>query len=74
MGKELVNKKVGGEGIVTLGYEGGKFRLEVGYDGKQADAGVFIDIDANAFIDMLTDAIPGEIDDMVGAALKGAIA
>jgi len=69
----LVEKDLGAEGKLKLDFVGGKVRLDVSYDGKQADAGLYVELDASQFIDMLTEAIPGTLDDMIGAALKGAI-
>lgn len=70
---ELFNKKVGGEGDIDLEFKDGKLRLAISYDGKGADVGIYVDVEPEYFIDKLTTAIPGKVDDMIGAALKGAL-
>ena len=69
---ELANI-VKGEGSLSLKFEEGKAKLEVKYDGKQADASFVIELDSAAYLDMLKEAIPGELDDTVIELLKAAM-
>ena len=68
-----VQKELGKEVDLTLEVKEGKIIVAVAYDGKGADAKVEVALEGDYFIDKLTEAIPGELDDMVGAALKGAL-
>lgn len=70
---EIINKEVGAEGNFNVSMNGGKVRIQVGYDGKQLDAGMFIELDGAAFLDKLADAIPGDLDNMVITAIKAAM-
>lgn len=65
--------KVGSETDYEIKVEEGKIMLKLNYDGKGVDAGVWVALEGEYFIDKLTDAIPGSVDDMIGAALKGAL-
>ena len=69
---ELANV-VKGEGSLNLKFEEGKMKFEVKYDGKQADAALVIELDSGAYLDMLKEAIPGELDDTVIELLKAAM-
>lgn len=73
MEKKLVEYDFGKEGGFDLEFKDGKLRVVVAYEGKGADAGVYVDINPEYFLDKLAKAIPGNIDDMVIAALKGAL-
>lgn len=73
MKKKLVEHKIGKETELEVEFKDGMLRLTFGYDGKGVDAGVYVDADPEYFLDKLAAAIPGQIDDMVIAALKGAL-
>jgi len=73
MDKGLVDGKIGSEFDYKLELKDGKLRLEGKYGGAGGAAGAFFELEPNYFLDKLADAIPGEIDDMVIAALKGAL-
>ena len=62
-----------GEASLDLDFKEGKLRLSVSYDGKGADAGLFVDLDPDYFLDKLKDVIPGQIDDAIIEMLKGAL-
>lgn len=62
-----------GEGNLSLKIEDGKVIMIVAYDGQQADASLTVSLEADKYLDMLAEAIPGEIDDAVIALLKGAM-
>lgn len=70
--KSIVEFKKG-EADLSLDFKDGKVRLSVSYDGKGTDAGIYVDLEAEYFIDKLADAIPGTVDDMILSALKGAL-
>lgn len=61
-----------------LGYKlemvDGKLKLSLNYDGKGAEAGMSVSLEPSYFLDKLAALIPGQIDDMVIAAIKAALA
>lgn len=69
---DLVELKKG-EATLDLDFKEGKLRLSVSYDGKGADAGLFVDLDPDYFLDKLKAVIPGQIDDAIIDMLKGAL-
>lgn len=71
--KKLVEYDFGKESGLDLEFKDGKLRLTIQYDGKGADAGVYVDLEPDYFLDKLAAAIPSEIDDMIIAAIKGAL-
>lgn len=68
-----IQKDLGPEANYSISFVDGKLKLAIKYDGKQADAELAILLDGSAFLDKLAAAIPGKIDDMILAALKGAL-
>lgn len=73
MEKKIYEKNVGSEGEFELEFKEGKLRLTLGVDTKGVDAGLFVDLDPDYFLDKLAKVIPGEIDDAVIALVKGAM-
>lgn len=69
---DLVELKKG-EATLDVDFKDGKLRLSVSYDGKGADAGLFVDLDPDYFLDKLKAVIPGQIDDAIIDMLKGAL-
>lgn len=69
---ELANIQKG-EGNLTLKVEDGKVVMVISYDGQQADASLSVSLEVDQYLDMLAEAIPGDIDDAVIALLKGAM-
>jgi hypothetical protein len=69
---DLVELKKG-EATLDVDFKEGKLRLSVSYDGKGADAGLFVDLDPDYFLDKLKAVIPGQIDDAIIEMLKGAL-
>jgi len=67
---ELMDKQIGAEGGVKLSFVEGKLKLELMYDGKGGDAGVFLMLEPDYFMDKLKDVIPGDIDDKIIDMLK----
>lgn len=72
MEKSLVEFKKG-EAALDVDFKDGKLRLSVSYDGKGADAGIYVDLEPEYFLDKLAAAIPGKLDDAVIEMLKGAL-
>lgn len=56
----------------SLDFVEGKVRLKLGYGTDAVDAGLFVDVDPDYFLDKLAAAIPGEFDDKIIALLKAA--
>lgn len=73
MEKELAQGEIGKTGEYELEYKEGKLRFTLDIDTKGVDAGLYIDLDPDYFIDKLAKAIPGDLDDMVLAMLKSAL-
>lgn len=70
---DIVTQPVGAEAKVELKLDKGVLVLEVGYDGKGADAGFFVKLDSDYFIDKLAELIPGQVDDAILGVLKMAL-
>jgi hypothetical protein len=68
-----MEKPISSEVDLEIDVKEGKVVLAVKYDGKGADAKVEVALEGEYFLDKLAKAIPGEIDDLVIAALKGAL-
>ena len=69
---DLANIKKG-EADLSLKFENGKLKVIVSYAGEQTEASLVVAADAGKFIDMLTEAIPGELDNTIGDLLKAAM-
>lgn len=67
---ELANVEISGESDFQLKFEDGKLKLLLGYDGKGMDAGVYMDLEPDYFLDKLAEAIPGDIDDKIIEMVK----
>ena len=59
-----------GEADLDLEFKDGKLRASVSYDGKGVDAGLYVDVSPEYFLDKLKAAIPGEVDDKIIDMLK----
>lgn len=70
---DLAKGKIGSEGTYDLEFKDGKLRLTIAYDGAGVDGGFFIDLEPEYFLDKLAAVIPGNVDDLVIAAIKGAL-
>lgn len=64
---------LGPETTAKMGFSAGKARIELAYAGKQATAGMFVEMTAKEYLDMLKAAIPGEVDDYIINALEAAM-
>lgn len=71
-GKELYTKEQG-EMDLELKLIDGKVRLDLNYDGKGANAGVFVELEPEYFLEKLKNLIPGKIDDTIIDMLAVAI-
>lgn len=69
---DLLKKEIGKEGNFQLKFEDMKLKLIVGADTAGVDAGLYIDIELEYFLDKLKDAIPGTLDDTVIELIKAA--
>lgn len=69
--KDLLEKKIGAEGEIEITLKDGKLRIMVGYDGKGADAGLYLDLEPEYLLDKLAAVIPGKWDDMALDLVKG---
>ena len=68
--KPLAEMEVSEEADLSLEFKDGKLKFLLQYDGKGANAGVYIDVEPEYFLDKLADVIPGEYDDKVFELLK----
>lgn len=73
MGDSVINGNLGSEAKYDVSFEDGQLVLSVRYDGQGIDGHVEIMLDAAHFVDLLADAIPGQVDDAVFAIIKAAI-
>lgn len=71
MGDVLGMKK--GEVVLDVKLTEGKLVLAVKYDGKGADATVSVALEPEYFVEKLTKAIPGTIDDTLAVLLLAAL-
>lgn len=62
-----------GEVDLKVVVEKGVVKLEVKYDGAGANAGMYVELEADYFLDKLAAAIPGQIDDSVIGLIKAAL-
>lgn len=58
-----------GEVKFEVKLEEGKVKLSVSYDGKGADSEIIVKLEPEYFVEKLTAAIPGKVDDQIGAGL-----
>ncbi len=70
---ELTKGPIGPEANWKLDYIDKKIKLEVMYDGTQADASFSIYLDAEQMLDALAKIIPGKFDDKIIEMLKAAL-
>ena len=70
---DVADGNLGAEAVYKLTLNEGKLKLSLDYDGKQADAGLYISLDVKQFIELLKDAIPGKIDDIILDGLLAAL-
>jgi hypothetical protein len=66
---DLVNQPVGAEGSLKIVLEAGKVKLVAGYDGKGGGAEFSAHLSPEYFVQLLKNAIPGKVDDMIFDAL-----
>lgn len=69
---DIIAGDIGASGKYDLDLIDNKLKLSISYDGPGVDGGAFVIVDPADLLDKLADAIPGEIDDAVINALKGA--
>lgn len=57
--------QIGPETQAALKFNGGIARMEINYAGVQMKGGAYVEMSAEAYAQMLKDAIPGKIDDTI---------
>ena len=70
---EVVNEEVSKELDYKINFEDGKAMMTISYEGAGGGVSMTGTVNAEYFLDMLAEAIPGKIDDAVIFALKAAI-
>lgn len=68
-----VSKEIGKELDLDIKLEDGKVKIGVKADMKGVDVGLSVDLEPEYFINKLTAAIPGEVDNMLGQMLIAAL-
>ena len=70
-----MEKEISNELGVEVDYkkESKAVKLEVKYDGKGLDSGLYVEVSAEYLLDKLAEKIPGEWDDAVLKMLKAAL-
>lgn len=66
----MLQVPVGPEAKFDMKLEEGKVKITIAYQGADADAGAFVHLKPDAFIEKLKKMIPGELDDVILEALK----
>jgi hypothetical protein len=56
---------LGTEGKVKVSFSAGKAKIEGMYAGADAEAGAFVSLSIDAYLDALKNAIPGHFDDVL---------
>lgn len=59
-----------GEGNLSLKIEDSKVKVQLMYDGQQADAMLEVSLGIDEYLEMLKKAIKGDVDDMIIDGLK----
>lgn len=70
---DLAQGNLGPELSYKVELVGAKLKISAMYDSSGVDVGASVSIEAGYFVDKLAELIPGKIDDMILAALKGAL-
>lgn len=73
MSTDLVAGELGPEATYDVKLVEGKLVIAAKYDGAETDAELKVAIDAGLFVDKLAALIPGTIDDVIIAVIKGAL-
>lgn len=68
-----IEKELSKEVDLKFSVENGKVGIIAGYAGKGGGAELKVYVSAEYFLDKLAEAIPGQIDDVIIAALKSAL-
>lgn len=71
--KTLYEMKKGELVLKLVAMDDLNIKLEVGYDGEQADAGFYIDLSTDEYLEMLKKLIPGSVDDVLIEAIKAGL-
>lgn len=68
-----IEKELSKEVDLKFSAENGKVGIIAGYEGKGGGAELKVYVSAEYFLNKLAEAIPGQIDDVIIAALKSAL-
>lgn len=68
-----MEKAISSEVKFDLDIKDGKIVVSAIYDGKGLDSTISLAIDGEYFLDKLAEKISGNVDDMIIAAIKGAL-
>ena len=68
-----MEKAISSEVKFDLDIKDGKIVVSAMYDGKGLDSTISLAMDGEYFLDKLAEKIPGKMDDMIIAAIKGAL-
>ena len=68
-----MEKAISSEVKFDLEIKDGKIVVSAIYDGKGLDSTISLAMDGEYFLDKLAEKIPGKMDDMIIAAIKGAL-
>lgn len=70
---EIVSGKIGAVGNYDVKFEGGKVIIEGIAAQDFGSIGVVLKLDASVILDAMARAIPGQLDDMIFAAVKSSL-
>ncbi len=73
MEKDIVEGNIGAVGSYDIEFKGGKLTAKVGVGHSGVSGNISLEFNSDAIIDALCKAIPGQIDDALGAILKNAL-
>ena len=73
---EIMSQELGPEAKLKISKGNGAVRLELSYDGKQADGGAYIEIQPGLLVDALAELVPGDsqAEQLVKNLLKSVLA
>jgi len=70
---EVVEKSISKELDFKVDFEDKKLKITISYEGEGGGASMSGHVNAEYFMDLLAEAIPGEVDDLVIGAIKAAM-
>jgi len=73
MEKDIIDGNIGAVGSYDIEFKQGKLTAKVGVGHSGVSGNISLEFNSDAIIDALCKAIPGQIDDALGAILKNAL-